>query len=229
MWSIWDDPNVGCSKNLICPGNAELFPDPETRFPPHRSGFSSFAAGIMAQVHGCAAVRLRSHVLLYLRMRCRSQPPRRPPARGPSRTLSSSCAATRKQPSLYKHIDSIAGLYRSVSLLAKRELGEALSRAAAGRSGADAIFAMSRAYRLGHPAPTPVRLIADDARHGGCRGRDHHDGRRERTAQVQSSGSPRRLWPHRRWRKTSESRPRIWRNGGRTTSTTEQRFAGVNS
>jgi AcrR family transcriptional regulator len=52
-----------------------------------------------------------------------------------------------KQPSLYKHIDSLAGLHRSVSLLAKRELGEAISRAAVGRSGAEAIFAMSHAYR----------------------------------------------------------------------------------
>jgi AcrR family transcriptional regulator len=52
-----------------------------------------------------------------------------------------------KQPSLYKHIDSLAGLHRSVSILAKRELGEAISRAAVGRSGADAIFAMSNAYR----------------------------------------------------------------------------------
>ena len=52
-----------------------------------------------------------------------------------------------KQPSLYKHIDSLAGLHRSVSILAKRELGEAISRAAVGRSGADAIFAMSYAYR----------------------------------------------------------------------------------
>jgi AcrR family transcriptional regulator len=59
-----------------------------------------------------------------------------------------------KQPSLYKHIDSLAGLHRSVSLLAKRELGEAIARAAVGRSGADAIFAMSHAYRdwaLLHP------------------------------------------------------------------------------
>lgn len=52
-----------------------------------------------------------------------------------------------KQPSLYKHLDSLADLHRSVSLLAKRELGEAISRAAVGRSGADAIFAMSHAYR----------------------------------------------------------------------------------
>lgn len=59
-----------------------------------------------------------------------------------------------KQPSLYKHIDSLAGLHRSVSLLAKRELGEAIARAAVGRSGADAIFAMSYAYRnwaIQHP------------------------------------------------------------------------------
>lgn len=59
-----------------------------------------------------------------------------------------------KQPSLYKHLDSVAGLHRSVSLVAKRELGEAISRAAVGRSGADAIFAMSHAYRnwaIQHP------------------------------------------------------------------------------
>lgn len=52
-----------------------------------------------------------------------------------------------RQPSLYKHLDSLAGLHRSVSLLAKRELGDAISGAAVGRSGADAIFAMSHAYR----------------------------------------------------------------------------------
>ena len=59
-----------------------------------------------------------------------------------------------KQPSLYKHIDSLGGLHRSVSLLAKRELSEAFARAAVGRSGADAIRAMSHAYRgwaLLHP------------------------------------------------------------------------------
>ena len=59
-----------------------------------------------------------------------------------------------RQPSLYKHIDSMAGLQRDVSVRAKRELGEVLGRAAVGRSGADAIYAMSRAYRswaLLHP------------------------------------------------------------------------------
>ncbi len=60
-----------------------------------------------------------------------------------------------RQPSLYKHIDSMAGLQRSISLQSQRELGDVLARAAVGRSGADAIHAMSHAYRgwaLLHPA-----------------------------------------------------------------------------
>ena len=60
-----------------------------------------------------------------------------------------------RQPSLYKHIDSMAGLQRSISLRSKRELADVLARAAVGRSGADAIHAMSHAYRgwaLEHPA-----------------------------------------------------------------------------
>ena len=59
-----------------------------------------------------------------------------------------------RQPSLYKHIDSMAGLHRSISIQAKVELGDVLARAAVGRSGADAIRAMSDAYRfwaLVHP------------------------------------------------------------------------------
>ena len=52
-----------------------------------------------------------------------------------------------RQPSLYKHIDSLAGLHRSVSIQSKRELGTVLARAAVGRSGADAIRSMSHAYR----------------------------------------------------------------------------------
>ena len=67
-----------------------------------------------------------------------------------------------KQPSLYKHIDSLAGLHRSISILAKRELGEAIGRAAVGRSGADAIFAMSHAYRnwaILHPGRYDVSQI----------------------------------------------------------------------
>ncbi len=60
-----------------------------------------------------------------------------------------------RQPSLYKHLDSLAGLRRSISLKAKGELGDVLLRAAVGRSGADAITVMAGAYRewaLEHPA-----------------------------------------------------------------------------
>lgn len=59
-----------------------------------------------------------------------------------------------RQPSIYKHIDSMAGLRRSIAIRAKAELGDVLARAAAGRSGGDAIHAMSQAYRawaLLHP------------------------------------------------------------------------------
>jgi AcrR family transcriptional regulator len=60
-----------------------------------------------------------------------------------------------RQPSLYKHIDSIASLRRDISVQAKGELGDVLARASVGRSGADAITAMSHAYRdwaRRHPA-----------------------------------------------------------------------------
>ncbi len=60
-----------------------------------------------------------------------------------------------RQPSLYKHIDSLAGLHRDIAVHAKRELGQVLARASVGRSGPDAISAMSYAYRdwaLRHPA-----------------------------------------------------------------------------
>jgi len=60
-----------------------------------------------------------------------------------------------RQPSLYKHIDSMAGLHRDIAVQAKRDLGEVLARASVGRSGADAITAMSHAYRdwaRQHPA-----------------------------------------------------------------------------
>ena len=89
-----------------------------------------------------------------------------------------------RQPSLYKHIDSMAGLHRDIAVHAKRDLGDVLARASVGRAGADAITSMSHAYRqwaLQHPAryeaanriPAPgdledetvslavIRLIAD--------------------------------------------------------------------
>ncbi|WP_458040778.1 MULTISPECIES: TetR/AcrR family transcriptional regulator [Bacteria] len=74
-----------------------------------------------------------------------------------------------RQPSLYKHMDSMAGLLRSISLQSKKELGDVLARAAVGRSGADAIHAMSHAYRdwaLKHPAryeASNMMPTADDA------------------------------------------------------------------
>jgi AcrR family transcriptional regulator len=52
-----------------------------------------------------------------------------------------------RQPSLYKHIDGMDGLQRSIAVRAKIELGEVLGRAAVGKSDDDAIRALSQAYR----------------------------------------------------------------------------------
>lgn len=52
-----------------------------------------------------------------------------------------------RQPSLYKHIDSLDALQRGIAVLAKRELGEVIARAAVGRSGRDALVAVCLAYR----------------------------------------------------------------------------------
>jgi AcrR family transcriptional regulator len=51
------------------------------------------------------------------------------------------------QPSLYKHLDGMDDLHRSISILAMRELGATLARAAAGRARDDAVSSMSIAYR----------------------------------------------------------------------------------
>jgi AcrR family transcriptional regulator len=73
-----------------------------------------------------------------------------------------------RQPSLYKHIDSLDGLHRGISVLAKRELGEAIAHAAVGRSGRDALVAVCSAYRAwvhSHPgryAATVRAPAADD-------------------------------------------------------------------
>lgn len=52
-----------------------------------------------------------------------------------------------RQPSLYKHVDGMEGLQRSIAVRAKNELAEVLGRAAIGRARGDAIEAMSQAYR----------------------------------------------------------------------------------
>lgn len=59
-----------------------------------------------------------------------------------------------RQPSLYKHVDSMDDLQRSIALRAKKELADTLARVTVGRSRADAIMSMARAYRrwaLEHP------------------------------------------------------------------------------
>jgi AcrR family transcriptional regulator len=59
-----------------------------------------------------------------------------------------------RQPSLYKHIDGIDGLQRSMAIRAKTELADTLVRATVGRARGDAISGMSHAYRnwaLQHP------------------------------------------------------------------------------
>lgn len=57
-------------------------------------------------------------------------------------------------PSLYNHVESREALVREVGLLGTRELGAAMSAAAVGRAGADALTAMAhaaRAYARDHP------------------------------------------------------------------------------
>jgi AcrR family transcriptional regulator len=50
-------------------------------------------------------------------------------------------------PSLYNHVSGLEGLRRELALLAMRGLTEALGRAAIGKSGDVAIFAVGNAYR----------------------------------------------------------------------------------
>jgi AcrR family transcriptional regulator len=52
-----------------------------------------------------------------------------------------------RQPSLYKHIDSMDGLHRSIAIRAKLQLAETQARATAGRARGDAIVSLARAYR----------------------------------------------------------------------------------
>jgi AcrR family transcriptional regulator len=59
-----------------------------------------------------------------------------------------------RQPSLYKHIEGMDGLLRSISVRAKNELAYVLARAAVGRERAEALTSISHAYRawaLEHP------------------------------------------------------------------------------
>ncbi|QUX24558.1 MULTISPECIES: TetR/AcrR family transcriptional regulator [Nocardiopsis] len=50
-------------------------------------------------------------------------------------------------PSLYKHVEGLPGLRSGIAVLAANEIGEAVQRAAVGRSGPDALRACADAYR----------------------------------------------------------------------------------
>ncbi len=59
-----------------------------------------------------------------------------------------------RTPSLYKHVDSLAGLHRLLALRALSELTAAMTEAATGRAGAEAVHAAAaawRAYAHAHP------------------------------------------------------------------------------
>jgi AcrR family transcriptional regulator len=71
-----------------------------------------------------------------------------------------------RAPSLYNHVDGLPGMLRLLTLLSLGELTNAIRDAAVGRSGADALRSVARAYRAyaqAHPgryaatirAPTP--------------------------------------------------------------------------
>jgi AcrR family transcriptional regulator len=62
-------------------------------------------------------------------------------------------------PALYKHVDSLDGLRRDLAVLGVRELTTALTGAAVGRSGRDALRAVAAAYR-GYAAAHPARCAA---------------------------------------------------------------------
>lgn len=64
-----------------------------------------------------------------------------------------------RTPSLYNHIDGLPGLYRELSLLNARRLGECLSAAAIGKAGPDAVFAVAQAYRT-HIKESPGLYLA---------------------------------------------------------------------
>lgn len=77
-----------------------------------------------------------------------------------------------KQQSLYKHIDGIDDLRRSIAVRAKLELADVMARAAVGKAGGDAITAMSLSYRkwaAAHPGRyaatvrAPITADAEDA------------------------------------------------------------------
>lgn len=53
-----------------------------------------------------------------------------------------------RQPSLYKHVENMEDLKRSLALRAKRQLADILGRAAVGRAREAAVFSIAHAYRV---------------------------------------------------------------------------------
>ena len=71
-----------------------------------------------------------------------------------------------RQPSLYKHIGGMEDLLRGVSLRARAQLAEELSRATVGRSRGQAVRSLASAYRtwaVRHPGQYATLVRAPDA------------------------------------------------------------------
>lgn len=71
-----------------------------------------------------------------------------------------------RQPSLYKHIDGLPALHRTIAVRAKAELADVLGRAAVGKSRDDAVRALASAYRSWahqHPGRYQATLRAPNA------------------------------------------------------------------
>lgn len=68
-------------------------------------------------------------------------------------------------PSLYNHVDGLAGLRHQLALRGARDLAEHLGRAAIGKAGDEAVFALADAYRayvLGRPGLYAATVRAPD-------------------------------------------------------------------
>jgi AcrR family transcriptional regulator len=68
-------------------------------------------------------------------------------------------------PSLYKHVDGLAGMHRDVTVAAKTSFSNEMGRAAVGKSREDAIAAIATVYRrwaLEHPGQYPLTMRAAD-------------------------------------------------------------------
>ena len=86
------------------------------------------------------------------------------------RTMAAVAAALGVQsPSLYSHVDGLAGLRRAMGVEAARRLGSALAETTRGREGIDALRAIAHAYRafaMRHPslyaAMLPVPQVGDE-------------------------------------------------------------------